>query len=156
MPQMIFDDKMFYIWFYLDVIPEDTTPGINYGISIRKNALSDDFDVERLLKLVPKPFKEKASSLLKIFEQQPSDVNFDTSGTIFINGESIPSSNIYKVFPALYKSHLKKQLPGFHELVKKLQEMNVDHFVTNLKAKNVTIKVQSKSVSKGGNWYFLK
>jgi len=139
-----------------DVKPENTTPAISFGVEIKHNDLNDKFDVQHLVKLVPKLYQQKALSLLQKIEQQPSDINFDSDGVIFINSESIPSSNIFKVLPALYKKRHPKNLPGFYELVNKLKEINLKHLFVTDRLDHFHVKHDVKSEKSNSKWYFLK
>jgi len=136
------------------VVVDNKLP-VNFGVDIHESGINTRFDQKLLLASIPRFYKQKATSLLQTIEERPSEINFDTNGTIFINGESIPSSDIYKVFPALYKKSHGKSLAGFKEIVYKLKEMNLDHLFKNHQEK-ITIKPPTTQSSMSAkNWYFL-
>lgn len=139
-----------------DVKIEDSIPSPSFGFSILRNELNDKFDQQHLISLVPRFYKQKANTLLSIIEERPSEINFDSKGIIYIDGASIQDSDIYKVFPLLYKKKQTGQLPGFQELIQKLKEMNLEHLVKNKKQELIKIKnhrIDTQTTSK--NWYFL-
>jgi len=79
----------------VDVIPTTST--------VHKSDLSGHFEDENLMKLVPNKFKEKAKSLLIQLQKHPSDITWTSNGTIFLGQNSLPNSNIFYLFPKLFK-----------------------------------------------------
>jgi len=121
-----------------EVIPEQTTPPNAFGVELISTEKSDNFDAKHLLQLIPKPQKQKAISLLNIFEQQPNDISFDSAGNVYINSESVPKAKMSVIFPALYKKRTTKAtVPGLEEVVIKLTQMNAIH-LTNRNPNNVS------------------
>jgi len=148
-----------------NVVEEAGLPGPAFGITIQKNDLSNAFDAKHLISLVPKQHRENAVKLLQIFENQPEEVTFTTQGALLINGESIPGSNMYLLFPALFKRG--KSYIGVKELVEKLHEMKLAHLITQkqfpsnkIAYKSVTLPKQGSEPpfkkAKSTNWWFLK
>jgi len=156
-------------WQYYDTVqptssssvrPANTTPPIQFEVPVLQNRLNDTFDLQKLLKDVPTPYKKNAKVLVNIIEQQPNDISCDSSGTLYINGESVPNSNMNVLLPALFRKRVKK-ITGIEELVAKIKQMGLTHLLT----KSTTTKTakqfsqeESKS-SKGANpnnWWFLK
>jgi len=135
------------------VLPQKTTPPQNYSVPIEQSQLSDGFDAKVLIKLVPQIYKQKAQNLLQVIEERPNDITFDTNGSVFVNGESLPNSNIKVIFPALFKKS-KKTVIGLSDVLAKLQQMNMLHLVNRSKTTALTgsgPKVMAKS-----NWWYLK
>lgn len=144
-----------------NVVDNIPAPGPSFGVTIKKGDLNDDFDIKHLISLVPRAYRDKAKKLLSVFENRPDDITFSAQGTIFINGESIPGSNMFLVFPALFKRG--KKFTGFKELVQKIKEMELDHLVseTNRKITTGLIGLKNKkqltvSKSVSSNWWVLK
>jgi hypothetical protein len=52
-------------------------------------------------------------------------------GVIFINQTSIPGSNIFEVFPFLFKSHKPKTVPGLLDFVSKINEMGLNDLIVS-------------------------
>lgn len=141
-----------------EVIPEQTKPPIGFGVEIVPTEMSDKFDAKRLLLLVPKPQRQKAISLLDIFENQPNDISFDTAGNVYINSESIPNSNVSHIFPALFKKGTNEaNVPGLKDVVAKLTQMNVIHLTNRNPSHSLKVKgpQQAKQIQKT-NWWYLK
>lgn len=138
-----------------EVMPENTKVPLCFGVSLNQNDLNDTFDCDRLMKLVPAAQKEKAKVLLNIFETHPNDVTFDAKGTVYINSTSIPNSNIFVLFPALFKKR-GKSAQGLSELLVKLEQMNLLHLISRSKlhTPKVTHSLTNQPMQK--NWWYLK
>jgi hypothetical protein len=115
-------------------------------------------DLQQLLIHVPKNKKKKAIELLHQIEQQPSELTFDSSGAILIDGVGIPASNIFLLFPLLFKKD-KVLLPGHSEFVNKLKEMKLQHLISNesSRKKKDEMKIGGTSSENVLNkyWYYL-
>ena len=118
-------------------------------------------DVQHLINITPSGSKRKASNLLKKIESLPNELTFDSFGRIIINGVGIPGSNIYVIFPLLFKNKKESSLIGFKELKKKIEDMGFgDDIKTQVgrgkeKAKfkqTVTFEPSSASYQP---WYYL-
>ena len=115
-------------------------------------------DLKQLLIHVPKNKRKVATQLLDQIDLHPNEVTFDSSGIISIDGTGIPSSNVFLVFPLLFKK-TKSILPGLEELKIKLSEMHLDNLIEENVARK-KIKLESK-VGEGSviipnkRWYFL-
>ena len=66
--------------------------------TVTKSVSYDKFDVQRLLNSVPKRFSKRASLLLKNIQERPLDINFNGSGELYIDSESVPSADIFVIF----------------------------------------------------------
>ena len=136
-----------------------TTPPIHYSNIIRQNDLNDVYDENALLKKVPKPFKKKALLLLKIFDERPNELTWDSSGNIYVDEQSIPNSNIFELFPYLFRKRIPKSLTGLPDFVAKLQKMGLSHLIYCTIGTGKTPKPKTESVPKsdpsGSNWWFL-
>lgn len=109
-----------------EVIPERTTPQPAFGVNLFQNDHNDSFDCKVLLKTIPTLYRQKASLLLNTFERQPNDLTFDSNGTVYIENEPLPNSNIQKIFPALFKKRTRS-IEGLPEVIAKLNQMNQLH-----------------------------
>ena len=132
----------------------DSTPTLKFD-NVLTNNKNDKFDQKRLLKFVPKIFKEKARQLLEKIEENPEQLNFSTDGIIYINKTSIPNSDVYHLFPYLFKSRHPKTLDGFEDLLNQVHEMGLSHLIKNPAAKSTITKTQSVVMSSGPNWWYL-
>ena len=115
-------------------------------------------DLQQLLIHVPKNKKKKAIELLHQIEQRPSELTFDSSGAILIDGVGIPASNIFLLFPLLFKKD-KVLLSGHSEFVNKLKEMKLQHLISNesSRKKKDEMKIGGTSSENVLNkyWYYL-
>ena len=132
----------------------DSTPALKFD-NVLTNNKNDKFDQKRLLKFVPKPFKEKARQLLQKIEENPEQLNFSTDGIIYINKTSIPNSDVFHLFPYLFKSRHPKSLDGFEDLLSQIHEMGLSHLIKNPVFKSTITKTQEVVMSSGPNWWYL-
>jgi len=142
-----------------EVQPDNTTPPISYSNLIRQNDLNDSFDENALLKKVPKPYKKKAALLLKIFDERPNELTWDSAGNVYADEQSIPNANIFELFPYLFRKRAPKGLSGLADLVKKLQAMGVGHLINcpSVEKTKATPKSTAAPIvpSTSGDWWFL-
>ena len=135
---------------------EDISPGKEAEIIYTSNRFND-FDENVLLKDF-KPFqKKKAIAILSEIKKQPDQLTFDKNGTIFIEGNNIPNSNISVYLKALF-SGKTKDIDGFQDFINKLQKIGLSRFIP----KKCLPKYKfdpSKSVEKNPfsmeKWYFI-
>ncbi len=109
-------------------------------------------DEKRLLKLIPPRHRREAEVLLEQFNKRGNEFTWNSDGVIFVDQTSVPNSNIFKLFPYLFKMKHPKNLTGFEDLQKKIHEMGLDHLIVK------KYKVQSSKVTKQSstvNWWFL-
>jgi len=114
-----------------DVLPEDTAPPPHFNNRLCENDLNDSFDENQLLRFVPKRFKEKGKVLLQLFDERPDELTWDSSGIIYVDQTSIPNSNIFTLFPYLFRRKIPKDVinAGFPDFLKKIVEMKLEHLV---------------------------
>lgn len=108
-------------------------PPTNFDVKLVKDDLNDVFDEQKLLALVPNSHKKSAKILLTQFDKRGEELTWNSTGTIFINQISIPGSNIYVLFPLLFKKQYKK-IQGFDEFVQKINDMGLNDLIV-VKAK---------------------
>lgn len=123
-----------------DLIPQDPIPIPNDNpifapvehVEIHKSRLNDDFDVKKLLDLVPAENLEKAETLLKKLEDFPNELTWDSSGTIYIDQKSLPESNIYDLFPLLFKkvAYVHKVI-NLREVASKISSLGLGYLINS-------------------------
>jgi hypothetical protein len=99
---------------------------------------------------IPPRFKKSASELLIEINKRGSEFTWNSNGTVFINQTAIPTSNIFEIFPTLYK--VKKPLkivPGLLECISQLNEMGLSNLIVQKEKKiwralNLTKKMKAK------------
>ena len=137
-----------------EVLQANTSPPSTYDIHLKQNDQADKFDEESLLKLIPKRFKGQAATLLKIFDDRSDEVTYRSDGVLFINGESVPNSNVKKLFPALYQKKASKE-EGMNEFVSQLMAMGLQHlFPFRLREKPVAI-TRTATTEYPPEWWYL-
>jgi hypothetical protein len=119
--------------------------------------------------MVPSNYRRQAQSLLKEFNRRGNELTWNSDGIIFIDEVSIPNSDIYVLFPNLFKKNHPKNLPGFQDFVQKLNDMGLDHLISqgasspkkvakNQKSevhKRLTTSSETPSSSSSVNWWYL-
>ena len=143
-----------------EVVTNQNPPPPPFSAPIKQNDLADQFDAKRLLSLIPKRFKKQAEVLLKAFDERAEELTFDSNGTIYIDATSLPGSNIFLIFPTLFKqTKNRKTLQGFDEVIEKLTGMGLAHLIVKPnvlpKVKAASEKPLSSGNSSAKNWWFL-
>jgi hypothetical protein len=133
---------------------------IAYDSKVLKNDENDVFDEERLLKSLNLGHHNKAKLLLKYFNERPNEFTWNSSGVIFIDQTSVPNSNIFQIFPHLFKVKKSSQIPGLLEAITKIYDMGLgDLIVQKLKTNSESkLKPNPESASKnevGDHWWYL-
>lgn len=129
-------DKIFSFYLFFNNLPKYLFP-----------------DEKRLLKYVPSKYHRQATTLLKQFDNRGNELTWNSNGTIFIDQTSIPESNMFELFPNLFKPKKKKTLQGFEDFVQKISEMGLLHLTLqrSLTQKLNSLEMENKNV----NWWFL-
>lgn len=60
-------------------------------------------------------------------KEQPDQLTFDDSGTVFIEGNALPQSNIYRLLQDLFCA--KSKGAGYGAFVLKLQQMGLSRYI---------------------------
>jgi hypothetical protein len=98
-----------------------------------------------LLKSVPPRFREKTKQIINICNKSPQQLTWSRAGQIYINQQSVPLANIYKLLPAIFKpTSVTKQLPGFDELVTQIATMGFAHLMNPKLTRGLRRKPKSK------------
>jgi len=146
-----------------NILSDSRLPENNYETEITKSDLNDVFDVKKALLKVPKQHRSDASKLLTEIEKRSPQLTFDSKGTVYIDGDSIPQSNFFIFLPLLYKKRIPKSLSGFPDFVNKLNSMGLQKFFildknykTKIKLENNLAKVLQSSSDKQKAWWILK
>ena len=133
----------------------------HFGSTIKHNDLADKFDENHLLRLIPKRYKSQAHTLLKVCDERAAEFTFNVNGVIFIDGTSLPGTNIFELFPALFKrTRSRSKLVGFHEVIQKLADMGLSHLIIRSDEQPKVKKEKQKLVtdiptSSMTNWWYL-
>lgn len=108
-----------------DIPIDDLQPNlVEAELKYSKNLSSDSFDEETLLKTVRRPYHKKAGQLLKKIKDNPQIITFNSSGSLFLDGEAVPEANFFKLFPLLFRKNLNSteiESPGLKNLYHKLK-----------------------------------
>jgi hypothetical protein len=131
-----------------------------YDHKLIKTDLNDQKDTLKVLTKVPKKHWNNAIRLLESFEERSGEISYDCMGTIYVNEEAIPNSNIFELMPYLFKKQTPK-LPGFLDFINKIDEMNLQHLIVyrpkevRLVSKKSTQSVTDNNSNPSTNWWYL-
>ena len=142
---------------------EPTDPPKLYDFTLTKSDLNDRADEKKVLHCVPKRHWPNAIRLIQAFEQNPTSLTYDCSGTIYVDQTAIPESNIYLFMPQLFKKKVS-HLPGFADFVAKISDMGLQHLIA-YQPKAVKL-ISTKKVGNGetasfsadpknDNWWYI-
>lgn len=138
------------------VVPEKTAPPINYDVQAFQNDPNDGFDEKYLLRQVPKKSQAQAQNLLKVLNERANELTWSSSGSVFVDGTSIPNSDIFKIFPSLFKKQSPKRMKGFQEFVQKLRSMGLCHLIPIKETQAISTsqahKAKNESISQ---WWYI-
>ena len=118
-----------------------------------KNDENDSFDEKRLIRLIPSRHKKQATILLQEFNDRGNELTWNSDGVIFIDQVGIPESDIFVLFPYLFKARHPKSLNGFEDFVKKIQDMGLDHLTMKKSRHQSSPKLSVQTTSE--NWWYL-
>ena len=121
---------------------------------LEPNYKSFNTDEEKLVKLVPPKHRRQAATLLRQFDARGNELTWNSDGIIFIDQTSIPNSNIYVLFPYLFKHKHPKPLPGFDDFINKIKAMGLEHLILQ-KSLKTTEKVSFSNQKSEPNWWYL-
>jgi hypothetical protein len=114
---------------------------------------NDVFDEKRLLNGVPLKSKNDAKILINNFDQRGNELTWNSNGVVFIDQVAIPKSNIYEIFPLLYRSRKNfKAIPGLLETVNKIELMGLSSYI---KIKSIQPKPEPQPSVKSTNWWYI-
>lgn len=85
----------------------------------------DVYSDSYLLKLIPKTFKKKGEILIKSLAQNPDKIRWDNKGTVFINNNSIPNSNIIDLLNDALRQLKQPRPVAWESFAKTLFEIGV-------------------------------
>jgi len=135
---------------------ENTTPPLNFGVTLTETDLNDSFDEQALLKRIPKAHQKNAGSLLKSFDERPNEITWDSSGHIYLDEKVLPNANIFQLFPLLFKKKVVKKPNGLLDLVKKIESMNLSHLISlQLHTNQHNLPKKLGVSAQPSKWWFL-
>jgi len=146
----------------ISTLDDSRLPQNAYETKVIKSDLNDIFDVKKAILKVPKEYRLNATKLLTEIEKRSPQITFDSKGVIFVDGESIPQSNIYKFLPLLYRKKISKTLPGFSDFLTKLNSLGLKQFFLLDKSYKTKLQLHKKlneeleNNSKPSAWWLLK
>lgn len=91
------------------------------------------------------------------FNNRGTELTWNSDGVIFIDQTSIPQSDIFLIFPYLFKHKHPKNLAAFDDFVTKIDEMGLSHLIVKRINSKLQPNLKSKTEEsvKSPNWWFL-
>lgn len=127
--------------------------------SYQKSQQQHEGDEEKVLANIPSNYLNKAKKLLNFIYHNPLSLSWDTDGVLTLHGTNIPGSNIYELFPALYKNQDPSNLTGFYSLLTYILSSGLGALIVNGKVKGLSRKRKLFNVPKIDHeekyWYKL-
>lgn len=128
------------------------------------NTVLDTFR-DRLLNSVPASQKAKACQLLDELKKFSSDIAFEPSGAVKLNNQELPESNIFNIFPLLYKpiKNYEENL-GLAQIVDEITSLGLGHLILRHYTLGITPQGKNylknrhelrKNLSSAKPWYYL-
>jgi hypothetical protein len=106
------------------------------------------------LSLTPPKFRKNGKILINKLNERSLELTWNSTGTVFVDEIAVPNSNMFLLFPYLFKAKRPKTLNGFQELFNKINEMGLEKLIYK---KPATYKVHKKDDKNKmtENWWFL-
>lgn len=129
----------------------------------QKSKLNNEFSDEDLLKTVSVNIKPRAVKLLNALMNHADAITWTPEGTIFLNQQSLPNSNIYFLFPKLFQrvNHPEKVL-HLLDLVTSIATLGFAHLINrsltaglSRRQKILDQKTILSHINSGKHWWFL-
>ena len=147
----------------IEYVKNEHLPPISNSEDLKKSVPHDFYDKEELIKSVQPVFQIKARNLLNALDENPLEINFSTKGEVFIDNNSIPNANIFKIFPELFVKKTVKPLPGLSEVVTKIASLGLGHFINRGITKGLKRTLNSshnfeelnQQIKKTKSWWFI-
>ena len=135
---------------------EEVLPAQNAEVIYQGNKFFNKFDERDVLNNLKGFQKKKAQAILSEIKKQPDQLTFDTNGTAFIKGKSIPESNIKEFLFSLFNG--KSTLNGFKDFVVKLQQLGLSRYIPKKSLPVEDFQPQNiveKNPFSMEKWYFI-
>ena len=98
-----------------------------------------------MLRFVPSRFQLQAKILLEQFNSLGTELNWNSDGVIFIDQVSVPGSNMFTLFPLLFKKQKPKNIQGLDDFEKKIEQMQLSHLHKKELKKSPKLENDSKT-----------
>ena len=140
------------------------TPPIVASDVVEKDDENSTAAEDYLLKTIPHRFHERTKQLINICNQSPQQLTWTSDGQIFINQQSVPLANIFKLLPAIFKPNsANRKLPGFDEFVTQIATMGFGHLMSPVLTRGLRRKSKIENQNElyseikdlDKNWYYL-
>lgn len=129
---------------------------------ILKDDLNDQFDEIELLRRIPKAHKDNALKLLKFFDDRANELTWNSSGVIFIDQVALPNTNIFVLFPYLFKKNRPKKITGLEPFIEKINEMGLQDYIvvknkatSSLDDRSFKSSIEKPNEAENLQWWYI-
>jgi len=143
-------------------IESNVIPPLASGSLKVKSTQHDKFDDKKLLDSIPTKFLKRATILLNKIKNIPLQIDFNSNGDLFIDGQNIPNANIYLIFPELFIRKKKRPIIGLSELATKISYLGCGFLIAKgitkglKRPKNYKIHESTEhSLKEFKNWWYV-
>lgn len=120
----------------------------------QKGNLHQDVPNELVLANVRQKYRKKASILLEEIKKIPQDLDYDISGIVYVDGQSIPNASIFQLLPVTLYT-LKRNIPGQLDWFNALVKFKLGRFITNPEKKKFLLPGKPHEKSQSDKWFFI-
>ena len=88
----------------------------------------DESDDAKHIRSIPERFRARGLKLQASLNKNPLSFDYNSKGEVFIDQTSLPRSDIFVIFPALFVRS-QKRLPGLSEVATKIAFLGLGHLI---------------------------
>jgi len=146
------------------IIDNNTHENAPTSLSIvHKSVPHDEFDNSKLISLVPKRLKTRAAELLEKLAKFSNDITWTSNGVIFIDQNSLPDSNIYEIFPQLFRTpSAPDKIMYLNQIATKIASLGFGHLLSKsltyglIRKRNIANENEIMTeIKTAKNWWYL-
>lgn len=106
---------------------------------------------------IPKGQKQAAKKLLFELNQRPNELTWNSDGVIFIDQVSVPGSNMFTLFPLLFKKQKPKNIHGLDDFEKKIDQMQLSYLHKKVLKKGPKLENDPKTSQNSSSmpWWYI-
>lgn len=121
----------------------------NRSIKSKENDTKPLYTTAQILSLIPKTYNKKGELLLNLVETSKSKINWDNEGTVIIDNEKIPGSNIVDLINDSLRPLKRSDPIGWDRFAKALKDIKVPlTYIGNPKRCEFINRLQVKDLNK--------
>lgn len=97
---------------------------------VQKSKANEVYQDQELIDILPEKDKTRGKQLLTALTPFSSNITWSSDGTVFINKLGLPNSNMFELFPKLFKNiNNVRAIPNLSELVTAIANLGFGHLI---------------------------